>query len=756
MLWVNLEFQGRSLRPIPAADRMEAPIFMSRKKPPPHLTAAPRSFFARLRGWVLRLMMFTSLLGTLAGACVIAYYSHLAKKYDLSELGQMPQRTVVLDARGELMGRMHGENRIVVPISEVSPHFVKALLAREDARFYDHGGIDFRGVARAFVRNVKDRRIVQGASTITMQLARNSYTDLNDRSIHRKLVEMMLARRIEKACSKDQILEHYLNRIFFGTGLYGIQRASQVYFGKHASQLTLSEGAMIAGIIRSPVRFSPFRNLQSAIKERDDVLSRMLETKVITPEEELEARYADVVLRAQPAFPSQGGYSLDAVKHDLDLILEEQDILDGGLTVITTIRQDLQELAQAALEKHLREIEAKSGYRHTKKADFDRTWDRTKELPSTPYLQGAISLIDNNSGGILTLVGGRDYEHSRYNRASQGFRQIGSTVKPFVYAAGIASGLLPGTLIEDAPIQPGEIRGASAGWSPQNSDGKFKGPMQLTDGLVQSRNTVTLRVGNYATVGGVIELLRNAGIGEHAEDTPQVFIGNVGGNARELASAFSIFPNQGLRRRPYIIDRILDSTGTVLYETPVLDVEVITPGTAHIMRRLLSQVIDRGTGASLRSEYGFKAEGGGKTGTTNDYKDAWFAGYTDRMTCAVWVGLDRPTTISDGAYGGTVALPIWADVMNAALERGFEAEVPRVQVPMSKVTLCRVSSQLASQGCAHAETAYEDELPYELVPQAFCSLHQGYTGQPAYTGRPPTRQSSGPGLWDRLRGWFRR
>ncbi len=271
------------------------------RKPPPHLPSGPPSFFARLRGWVVKTAMFASLAATLSGAGVITYYSHLAKQYDLAGLGQMPQRTIVLDARGELMGRMHGENRIVVPISEVSPHFIKALLAREDARFYDHGGIDYKGVVRAFIRNVKDGRIVQGASTITMQLARNSYVELNDRSIHRKLVEMMLARRIEKACTKDQILEHYVNRIFFGTGLYGIQRASQVYFGKHASQLSLSEGAMIAGIIRSPVRFSPFRNLQGAIKERDDVLQRMLDTKVISPEEELEARYADVVLRAQPA-----------------------------------------------------------------------------------------------------------------------------------------------------------------------------------------------------------------------------------------------------------------------------------------------------------------------------------------------------------------------------------------------------------------------------------------------------------------------
>lgn len=694
-------------------------------------------------------LMSVSLLCTLAAAVIIGIYSNLAKEYDLTQLGNMPERTIVMDHKGEVLGRMHGENRIIVPLSEVSPFFVKALLAREDSRFYQHSGIDYKGILRATIRNVKDMRVVQGASTLTMQLARNSYPDLDDRSLHRKLVEIMLARRIEKACTKEQIIEHYVNRIFYGPGIYGVQRASQVYFGKHASQLNLSEAAMIAGIIRSPVRFSPFRNYEGALKERDTVLQRMLETKVITPEEEIAARYADIALHAQPAFQSQGGYALDAVRKDLDLILEEHEIEDGGLQVFTTLSKDLQDAASESVEKRLAGVEKLHGYAHVRKADFDRTWDGTQEIASTPYLQGALMMIDNQTGGILALVGGRDYRQSKYNRATQGERQIGSTVKPFVYAAGVASGFMPGTYINDAPIQPGEIEGADPNWSPQNSDGKFLGLATVTEGLVRSRNTMTVRLGNYAGLDRVIGLLTNAGFGKPAERTPQIFIGNLGGNPRQLTSAISIFPNQGIRRRPFLIDRIVDKAGNIIYQTPVLESEVITPSVAFMMRQILAQVLDRGTAAPLRSEYGFKEPGGGKTGTTNDYKDAWFAGYTDRVSCGVWVGLDKPQTIVDEGYGGKLSLPIWADVMKKAVALGYKTEVPKVMLPLTKVTLCRVTSQLATDGCGRAGTAYEEALPYDLVPQNFCTEHQGY-GAP-----PPQMRPQGPGLFDRIRGWFR-
>lgn len=697
--------------------------------------------------------MVLSLLATVTVAVVIGIYSHLAKKYDLAALGQMPERTMVLDASGELLGRMHGENRIVVPLSQVSPHFVQALLAREDSRFYKHGGIDYVGVARATVRNLKERRVVQGASTLTMQLARNSYPDLNDRSFHRKLLEMMLARRIEKMWKKDQIIEHYVNRIFFGTGVYGIQRASQVYFGKHASQLTLSESAMIAGIIRSPVRFSPFRNFDGAIKERNDVLQRMLLLKMITPEEELQARYADVVIRAQPLFQSQGDWALDSVRRDLDRLLESHEIEDGGLLVYTTLNKELQTVAEASVEKRLAAVENSRGYRHPTKAQFDATWDPATELTSTPYLQGALTMLDNETGGILAIVGGRDYRQSKFNRATLGQRQIGSTVKPFVYASAVASGFLPGTLIEDAPLQPGEIEGADPNWNPQNSDNKFLGQQTLTAGLVQSRNTMTIRLGNYAGLDRVLRVLGDAGIGDHVVKNPQLFIGNLAGNPRELASAFTIFPNDGQRRRPFLIHKITDKAGNILYDASIIEVEVITPGVAHIMRRILGQVMDKGTAASLRSQHGFKEKGGGKTGTTNDYKDAWFAGYTDRITCAVWVGLDKPETIIDEGYGSRMSIPIWADVAKKAVELGYIAAGDRTEPQLTSVALCRHTSQLASSGCQAAGLAYEDDLPFDLVPKGFCQVHTGLAAQPQRAPRPSGPR--GPGLFDKIRGWFR-
>ncbi len=690
--------------------------------------------------------MLTGLIltGVVAIGFVWVVYGKLAGQYDLAKLGQMPERTIVFDRKGQEVGRLYGENRITVAFSDISPLFVKALLAREDSRFYQHGGVDYIGVARAIARNLKDGRVVQGDSTLTMQLARNSFPGLDDRSIHRKLVEVMLARRIEAVTPKDQIIEHYVNRIFFGYGLYGLQRAANVYFGKQAAQLTLGESALLAGIIRSPSRFSPFKNWEGAKKERDDVLKRMIATHAITAEEAEAARKEDMVLRAQPAFRNQGDYAMDAVKRDLDIILEQKDFEDGGLRVYTTLDHALQLEAEASLEKRAAAVEKVKGYPRITKAAFDAQWNPTNEVTSTPYLQGAVMALDNQTGGILAIVGGRDYRQSKYNRVLQGERQIGSTIKPFVYAAAISRGVLPGTLIDDSPL-PGS-------WSPQNSDGKFLGLQPMALGLIQSRNVMTVRVGDQAGLDRVMELIRDAGIGEHAERTRQIFIGNAGSNVKQLVSAFSVFPNQGVRRRPYLIERIEDRNGTTIYATPPLEAEVLTPSVAQLTSRLLGLVLDYGTAASARSEYGWKLPGGGKTGTTNDYKDAWFCGFSQNVTCGVWMGCDHPETIMDAAYGGRLSLPVWCDVMKKAESLGYMKDPP-VTLPATHVALCRTSSLLASDQCSSAGTSYEDDLPYDLVPQAFCPVHGVGGRAPGLLS--PRRNSGGGGLWDTVRKWFR-
>lgn len=705
----------------------------------------------RRRFWriVTRLLIIAILLGMVVVGVVLVVYGQVAAQYDLSKLGQMKQRSIVLDCKGREIGKLHGENREMVTLNQVSPYFVKALLAREDARFYDHGGVDYIGVARALWRDLREQKMVQGASTLTMQLARNSFDDLNAKTAHRKLVEALLARRIEQAKTKDEIIELYMNRIFFGTGLYGIERASKGYFGRPASQLTLGESAMIAGIIRSPNRYSPFRNWEGAIRERDNVLDRMVAKKFITQAEADAARVEDMAIAATPVVHSQENYMMEAVRRDLDVILNSEDIEDGGLTIHTTLDKDIQFIAEQSLTKRLVEVEKLPGYKHMTKAQFDAQWDGISEPARVPYLQGAIAVVNNSTGGLLAVVGGRDCQHSHFNRALQGNRPIGSTIKPFVYASAIEQGLLPGTLVEDAPIRHDELRDANGYWSPENSDGKFLGWQPATVGLVRSRNAMTVRVGNIAGLDHVMDTLRNVGLGEAEIRTPQIYIGNMGGNLKALTSAMSVFATQGVRRRPFLIERIADGNGENVYATPVLESQAISRGAAMLTSRMLEKVINEGTAASARSEYGFNEKAGGKTGTTNDYQDAWFVGYTSELTCGVWVGLDTPKTIVEGGYGGKLALPVWADVMNGAVELNYKAFAPKAESMVMKVHLCRMTGKLSSNGCQSAGQDYVDELPEELVPEMFCTLH----GSGGRMEKPKVAQ--GGGLWSRFKGLFK-
>lgn len=710
------------------------------RRRPDKPAATPKKRGRRL--W-LKFLIAITLAGMMCGALVVMVYWHLARDYDLTKLGAMPERTVVLDRNGEVLGRLHGQNRIVVALDAVSPNFTKALLAREDSRFYQHGGVDYVGVFRAMLRNVKEGKVVQGASTITMQLARNSFPGLDEKTLHRKMLEVMLARRIEGQLSKDQILQHYVNRIFFGQQVYGIQQASRVYFGKDASQLTPGEGALLAGIIRGPSKFSPFRNWEGAKLQRNDVVHRMKDTGIVDAATADAIRNEELILRATPLTTYQGDWLMDAVRHDLDLILEQEEREDGGLTVHTTFDIRLQKAALDSLNKRAAEIEKTKGYPRITKDQFNTTWDPAKETP-TPYLQGAVVLMHNATGGVLAMVGGRDYAHSKFNRASQSDRQVGSTIKPFIYASAMARGLLPGTLIDDGPL--------AGGWSPQNSDGTFLGPQPMAYGLIRSRNTMTVRVGDQAGLQKVTEIVSQAGIADSLTEGRQSFIGNLGSNLKAVTSAFSAFSGAGSRKRPFIISRIDDRLGETLYATPVLEVPVFSPGVAQLTSRLLHHVMDHGTGAIARSQYGFKAPAGGKTGTTNDYKDAWFIGYTQALTCGVWMGCDKPETIVQSGYASRLSLPVWADLMKKAEESNFAAEVI-TPVPERKVRLCRITGLVATAGCESHQLAYDDDIPEDLLPQSWCPMHSGqpYAAMPS----PNTPSADSPGIFERISRWFR-
>jgi penicillin-binding protein 1A len=714
--------------------------------------------FARLRrqkargnilfryGWKVTLLLL------LAGAAfaVFLFYGTWAQTFAMKNVGEMPERSTVYDVDGKIYSRLAGANRLKVSLSEVSPQFISAVLAREDTRFYDHKGIDWRGVLRALARDVVSMSAKEGASSLTMQLARNSLP-LGGRTFSRKLLEAMVALRIEREFTKQQILELYVNRIYFGTGCYGVETASQAYFGKNASKLNLSEAALLAGLIRGPNRFSPLKNPEGAAIQRDAVLDRMVALKRITPSQAEQAKKTKIVTHPKRMPQIQENYAMDAVQRALSLILTQDQMDDGGLSIYTTLDPAVQNAAQDALETQLSKIEHQSNFRHPAKAEY-KPPENGEGDAAMPYLEGAVVVIDNASGGIRALVGGRDYAQSKFNRAlTPANRQVGSAFKPFVYTVAFSHGLLPSSAISDGPIQPGEIDGAGT-WSPANSDGTYGGIMPCSHGLIHSRNTMSVRVGQVAGLDAVQKVANDLGISQNLPHGPAIYIGSFETNLKDLTAAYSIFPNVGVRKQAYIIERIDDQQHKPIYLAAHISSQAVDPGAAWMTSRLMQEVLTQGTAASARS-LGFKLPAAGKTGTTNDYKDAWFIGFTSTLTCGVWVGFDQPTTIVARGYGAALALPVWTQVMNKA-SRHYPAEPLQPTMPLEHARVCSISNQLATTGCMSAGTAFDIDLPVGKVPTSACQVHGG--SQWPFAQQVPNGPQKAPSFPGRMFKSFRR
>ncbi|CAN5459005.1 PBP1A family penicillin-binding protein [soil metagenome] len=660
----------------------------------------------------------------------------IADSFDLGELDRIPAISEVFDCAGQRYSRLAGETRYVVPLSKISPYFVKALIAREDSRFYEHHGVDFSGIARAAVRNLKAGNVKEGASTLTQQLARNTY-DLGEDKWKKKVVEALLALRIEKSLSKEEILEAYANRIYYGAGLYGVETASRACFGKPASELSLSQAAILAGLIRSPNRLTPLEDSRTALKQRDQVLARMEELKLITPAE-AKAAYDEPMMAGKQLMPQvEENYAMDAIMRDLSILLP-RDIVDrGGLKIYTTIDRRLQLIAEDSVAQKLTQIEGAKGWPHPTLAEtMEKPETPGKEAPTeSPYIEGALVAIDNESGGIRAVVGGRDFKTSPYNRAVLSKRQIGSTFKPFVYAAAFDHGMAPGTLVDDSPIQEGDIAGLTTSWSPENSDRDNEGMLPAAVGLIRSRNTMTVRVGEIATRAVVRQLARQAGF-ETVPDMPAIYLGAFETTLKNLTAAYTMFPNDGVRRQPYIIDHIEDRRGKTIYKATRAELRCISPATNFVMNELLRDVIRKGT-ATAAASYGLKVPAAGKTGTTNDYKDAWFVGYTTSLTCGVWVGMDHPQRIADKGYGSALALPIWVDFIENASSWKYAAEKFKMPSNLKITELCRVSGSVATDECRAAGTVYQAQLPDVMIPHVYCADHGGMmAGLPTDGSRP--------------------
>jgi len=647
----------------------------------------------------------------------------------------MPERTTVLDRTGKEIARLHGENRKIVPLSQVAPVFQDALLAREDSRFRTHFGVDPMGVARSILENIKRRSLAQGSSTITMQLARNTFNLQNPDLIKmkakpalieldRKFLEIAVSFRIEARYSKDEILEAYVNRIFWGHSYRGVEAAAQNYFGKSSADLTLSEAAMLAGIIRGPNAFTPHRNPEGAKRERDSTLDSMVRENFLSQEEAEAAKREVLRIKTTPSVTN--GWSLDIIRRELDEILSRENIKRGGLTITTTLDSTLQTIAESAMEEQLRRVESRPGYNHPTRASWQRN---PTEKPN--YLQGAVVMLDTQTGAVRTVIGGRNVAESSYDRAQWSARSTGSLYKPFVYLAAYEKGMLPDTWVDDTPLRAGEVAGASAGW-PANADGKYSTNLSTKIGLILSRNAATVRVGAYAGIDTVIDTARAAGLLRKANKDPTVFLGTAPASPWELATAYTTFPNRGSRVIPYLIDQIQDSTGKVVYQTRPLKQIVSRSEPAGLINNLLREVTTNGTAASLRHTYGYNLPAAGKTGTTNDYRDAWYAGYTSSLTTCVWVGLDTPATIVDRGYGGSLALPIWAAIYKKAASLRDTSGNPRYPANdldpgliYARATLCRLSGKRVTAGCQSAGTAYQDLVPEGLVPanNDYCTVH---------------------------------
>ncbi len=653
-------------------------------------------------------------------------YGLRAQKYDLSKIQAMPERSIIHDRLGEEIGRIHGEKRSLVPLQQVSENFRKAILAREDERFYHHGAVDPIGIARAFLKNLSGKK--EGASTLTQQLAsdifqlkRGESPGDTPRQIDRKFLEIAIGFRLESKLTKDQILEAYINQINWGRQIKGIGEASRIYFEKHPSELTLSQAALLAGIVRGPDSFNPFRSMEAATRERGTTLNRMVTAGVITQTEADAAKAEPIEVRPKWRRETEESYAMDAIRHDLEVILEKENIELGGLNITTTIDLRIQQKGEEALDKKLREVERISGYPHQTRTAWREIPQENRKEPE--YIQGAAVVIENRTGAVLAVIGGRDADESRFNRAIQARRQIGSIFKPFVYLAAFDQGLRPDTQLSDGPIQSGEIKGGGT-WRPQNSDGKFGGMEPVSYGLIRSRNTMSVRVGNYAGIPRVKEVSRMSGFTTPMPENPASFLGSWEASPWEVATAYTIFPNDGIRYRPFLISEIKDRDGNVLYSTPQLPYPAAKGGSAWSISRILTEVTTSGTAASV-SRLGFDKPCGGKTGTTNEFKDAWFSGYTSTLTCAVWVGFDTPKKTLQGGYGAALSLPVWVDIMKTADRLGYKAGQLNTKVKLTDVELCRLSGKRATAGCREAATAYLDQVPADtaLPLNDLCPLH---------------------------------
>jgi penicillin-binding protein 1A len=614
----------------------------------------------------------------------------LPDRQALLGVSTMAQSTTLVDVHDKPAFTIFREQRIEVPLDRVSPHLVRAILAVEDQRFYDHAGVDMIRVAGAAMTNLREGRAAQGGSTITQQLARQSFLS-RDKTIRRKLKEIVVAARLEGEFSKDEILALYLNKVYFGDGLYGVEAASLGFFAKHASDLDVAEAALLAGLVKSPSTYAPTISRERAIARRNVVLQAMRDARVINRATWESARRAPLRLRDGLRHEeAYGQYFKEEVRKELVEKFGWQRVYQGGLRVYTTIDLDMQKIAEAEVARGIEEIEKRRAKRRKKGAPPD----------DTP-LQAALVALDPATGEVRAMVGGRNFDQSRFNRAVQARRQPGSAFKPFVYAAAIERGYTPATLITNLNDPVLTIEGE---WVPEDEH-VSSNSITMRSALRTSSNRAAVRMLQQVGIPETVNHAQRLGVGS-VPSVPSLALGSGEVTLLSMTAAYGAFANKGMLYTPALIRRVETTDGEVLYDSGQRPQRAVSEATAYLMTTMLADVVNAGTAWQAR-RVGSTLPAAGKTGTTNDYHDAWFVGYTPKLVTGVWMGFDQPRTIISNGYAGDLAVPLWGRFMKQATERD-EPQWFRAPATVIGVNICRVTGKRPVDGCRNTVVTDKD------------------------------------------------
>lgn len=602
-------------------------------------------------------------LRTISIIIIISLFANIGYAFFLPQVDSLDDlhlvaATQVFDMNGQLISKLFEENRIVVSINNMSPYIQQAIIANEDSRFYNHIGIDPIGIIRAMWVNLRSGGLVEGGSTLTQQLAKNMFLT-QERTFTRKIKEIFLAILIERKFSKQEILQAYLNQVYFGEGAYGVEASAQVYFGKHANELTLAESALLAGLPRGPNVYSPYVDNKAALERRATVLAGMLKEGYITQQQLEAAEKEPIVLTGKKKRTIQASYFIDYVANELVGRYGANRVYKGGLKVYTTMDSKVQQEAEAVLGQY----------------------------------QGAVLALDPHTGYIKAMVGGRNYEESQLNRTIVEVRQPGSAFKPFVYATGISQGLTANAIIIDQPIN-------IAGYAPQNYDKKYLGPITLKKAIKLSVNVAAVKLGQQVGIDKVIDLAKSMGITTLVpqDDNLAAALGGLtqGVNLFEMSTAYTAFANGGIVSQPIAILKVLDENNQVLEEAHIKQQSVLSSEVAYILTNMMQGVIEDGTGTP--ANIGRMAAG--KTGTTDGYETAWFMGYTPELLVGIYVGNDNRTPVG---ISGTQVAGLWGKMMSKVVAGTNPTAFTVPPNIITNVPICTNTGKLATPGCLEIE-----------------------------------------------------